>query len=353
MAAALDISSIKEQLFWHRQGHPEENSECIAEFGYYATHPDELSFKKGEELTLLRPKGDKQGYWWEAQNVDGEIGIVPVNFLRYKSEDTLFPDYEHMMSKVYPSGTEVIARADSKDVKAPAGLKPLQFKKRDKMIIVNTIENSPGWYRARLTSCDGKPCRLQEGIVHENIIEATYEVYQRVSAMKSTDQDSEELSQPLYESFEEFQQDSMWFAFTGCETGSLDALYHRLASMAKIDYNDFIKTSQAIYVMTQKNSEECYVGAAHVLHKELAGHFLTWDKPHKSRFDRECYEVPGFVDWDLKIFPLSSAENLNVERAKKILALNALQPHGLNEEMVFETLEEWTQFTGWLFHTNN
>ena len=349
MAAALDISSIKEQMFWHRKGHPEENSECVAEFGYYATHPDELSFKKGEELVLLKPGGDKRGYWWDAQNSEGETGIVPLNFLRYKSEDTLFPDYEHMMSKVYPPGTEVVARADSKDIKAPAGLQPLQFKKGDKMIIVNVIEDNAGWYRARLTSCSGKPCRLQEGIVHDNILEATYEVYQRVSTMKSREE-PEDFSQPLYDSFEEFQQDSMWFAFMGCETGSLDALYHRLASMANIEYDDFMKTNRAIYVMTQNISEECYVGAAHVLHKELAGHFLTWDKPHKSRFDRECYEVPRFVDWDVKVFPISPTQNLNVERAKKILALNALQPNGLNEEMVFGGVEEWTQFTGWLFH---
>lgn len=349
MAKALDVGDIKNRLFWHRRGHPEPNSECVAEFGYFATQPDELTFRKGEELWILRPKGDQRGYWWEARNSEGMTGVVPVNFLRYKCDDTLFPDYELMMSKVYQSGTEVVARADSHKGSAIQGLLPLNFKKGDRMVIVNPLEESIGWYRARLTSCSGRPCKLQEGVVHGNVLEATYEVYTRkVQTLKQKKSDEDD-PQPLYDSFEEFQQDSMWFAYTGCETGSLDALYHRLASMAKMDYDEFMRTEEAIYVMKQNISEESYVGAAHFLHKELAGHFLAWDKSHKSRFDQECYEVPSFVDWQLEIIPIAKQQNLNVERAKKILASNALQPNGLNEELVFDGLEEWTQFVDWLF----
>ncbi|XP_062510015.1 uncharacterized protein LOC134186111 [Corticium candelabrum] len=344
----LDVGDIKDRLFWHRRGHPEPNTECVVEFGYSAAESDELSLMKGEEVVILTPKGDKRGYWWEAQKPDGTRGVVPINFLRYKLDDTLFPDYEIMMSKVYGSGTEVVARANCDTGRPIDGLETLKFEKGDRMIIINPIESNPGWYRARLMSSSGKPCKLQEGVVHGNILEATYEAYQKVfsSTKKPKAEDNE--PQPLYDSFEEFQQYSMWFTFRGCENGSLDALYHRLASMARMEYDEFMQTKQAIYIMRQKVSDECYVGGARILHKELGGHFLTWDKTHKSRFDEECYEVPGFVDWQLEVTPLSPTQNLNVERAKKILSNNALKPDGLNEEMVFDNNEEWTEFITWL-----
>lgn len=40
--------------------------------------PQELSFKKGEHLTII----DKSGKWWEAKTQDGKKGIAPSNYLR-------------------------------------------------------------------------------------------------------------------------------------------------------------------------------------------------------------------------------------------------------------------------------
>ena len=113
----------------------------------------------------------------------------------------------------------------------------------------------------------------------------------------------------------------------------------------------FMTVKEAIYTMRQTINGQFYVGAASILHKELTAHFLSWDKPEsqKTLFDKELFEVPSCFDWELQVFPLEAGQNLNVERAKKIVEKKSLQPNGLNEEMTFTTQEEWEEFEKWFF----
>lgn len=42
------------------------------------TDPNELSFSKGETMYVY----EKRGYWWQAKKSNGEIGVIPSNYVR-------------------------------------------------------------------------------------------------------------------------------------------------------------------------------------------------------------------------------------------------------------------------------
>eukprot|EP00041_Stephanoeca_diplocostata_P036374 m.1324271 g.1324271 ORF g.1324271 m.1324271 type:complete len:890 (-) comp24852_c2_seq5:2578-5247(-) len=52
----------------------------IARFDYITSKPKELGFVKGEELSVVSMDAEKQ--WWQAQNATGDVGFVPVTYLR-------------------------------------------------------------------------------------------------------------------------------------------------------------------------------------------------------------------------------------------------------------------------------
>eukprot|EP00118_Oscarella_pearsei_P026779 m.310431 g.310431 ORF g.310431 m.310431 type:complete len:350 (+) comp51612_c0_seq1:177-1226(+) len=348
MASAMaSDKEIRQLLFWHRPGCPKPGEQCIAQFNFEAQRDGELSFRKGNPVKLLKPSGQSP-YWWRAEDNDGKQGLVPVNFLRLEDDDPIVADYEEMLAKVYQPGTQVQARANS----APKSASELVFRRGDLMYIVNQVDERSGWYKARLVSRDGKACEFKEGLVHSNLLESVYEVYQSRTGRGAGGSAAEQLTtDPVYETFEEFQAYSMWFDGRDCQTGSLEALYRRLAQMARMTFEGFMDVQEAVYTVQQTISEQYYVGAASILHKELAAHFLSWDKPDKQKthFDKELFDVPSCYDWRLNVIPLEEEMNLNVERAKLIVSKDSLQPNGLNEEMTFTTQEEWEEFEKWFF----
>jgi outer membrane murein-binding lipoprotein Lpp len=57
-----------------------KNQKVYALFDYIATSPEELTFIKGECLTIIQRCEDSIG-WWKAENAQGSIGFVPSTFL--------------------------------------------------------------------------------------------------------------------------------------------------------------------------------------------------------------------------------------------------------------------------------
>lgn len=48
---------------------------------YSAANSDELSFKAGDQLTILRQGDEDEPLWWWARNQDGVEGFVPPNLV--------------------------------------------------------------------------------------------------------------------------------------------------------------------------------------------------------------------------------------------------------------------------------
>lgn len=55
------------------------DKQAYALFNYTATTPEELTFIKGELLTVRQRNGESG--WWQVENAQGAIGFVPSTFL--------------------------------------------------------------------------------------------------------------------------------------------------------------------------------------------------------------------------------------------------------------------------------
>jgi len=120
------------------QGRP-----ATAKFAYQAAGDDELSFAKGDKITILRDAEDEG--WYEGRNDRGQEGLVPATHI---VEDSA-------------GGGGGGGGGGSDDRPCPAGMKPgvakfdfeatnedeLTFKKGDKLYIMDAPED-PGWYMA-------------------------------------------------------------------------------------------------------------------------------------------------------------------------------------------------------------
>merc|ERR1711953_156716 len=53
-------------------------------FDYGASNADELSLKKDEIITITKKETLDEG-WWEARNANGQMGLIPTNFLDLKN----------------------------------------------------------------------------------------------------------------------------------------------------------------------------------------------------------------------------------------------------------------------------
>ncbi|XP_050532388.1 SH3 domain-containing protein 19-like [Daktulosphaira vitifoliae] len=52
-------------------------SQCVAQFDYFSEHPDDLVFKQGDEISLIRKVNDE---WLEGE-LDGRSGMFPINYV--------------------------------------------------------------------------------------------------------------------------------------------------------------------------------------------------------------------------------------------------------------------------------
>ncbi|XP_070542818.1 tyrosine-protein kinase CSK-like [Ptychodera flava] len=57
----------------------DEGTECIAKFEFKASTPDDLPFKKGDVLTILRATKDPN--WYKARKGNGSEGLIPKNYV--------------------------------------------------------------------------------------------------------------------------------------------------------------------------------------------------------------------------------------------------------------------------------
>ncbi|XP_041641575.1 GRB2-related adapter protein 2b [Cheilinus undulatus] len=81
--------------------------EATAKFDFEATAPDELSFRKGEQLKILQTSGN----WYKAEH-NGDLGFVPKNFINlhlpsWYQEDCSRTDAKEMLMS-QPVGAFVI-----------------------------------------------------------------------------------------------------------------------------------------------------------------------------------------------------------------------------------------------------
>ena len=68
-AAAAGASSTQGAL---------QRAEALYSYKASEDDPTEISFAKGDVLQIV----DSSGKWWQAQRSNGELGIVPSNYLR-------------------------------------------------------------------------------------------------------------------------------------------------------------------------------------------------------------------------------------------------------------------------------
>lgn len=52
--------------------------QVIALYGYVAQNADELSFEKGEQISIVS-KDEKD--WWKGELKSGEVGLFPANYV--------------------------------------------------------------------------------------------------------------------------------------------------------------------------------------------------------------------------------------------------------------------------------
>ena len=55
-----------------------QRAEALYSYKASEDDPTEISFTKGDILQIV----DSSGKWWQAQRPNGELGIVPSNYLR-------------------------------------------------------------------------------------------------------------------------------------------------------------------------------------------------------------------------------------------------------------------------------
>ena len=136
-----------------------------------------------------------------------------------------------------------------------------------------------------------------------------------------------------------------------------------------------MQIKKAVYMFAFGNEEKVYIGMspgydclficiivsgkADVLHDTLITHFECFGKPRseiRAIDDELCHHSPASF-WQLKIWPIASTENLELEWIKKI-CLKASLPSpdadgdGLNESIKFTSMNTWTVFKDWFFPKN-
>ncbi|XP_022287871.2 cytoplasmic protein NCK2-like [Crassostrea virginica] len=73
-AASLEDDSVADYSTNHHQN-------VIALYAFHAESGEELSFEKGERLVILGKSSD-ESEWWKAVNSQGEMGLIPRNYVQ-------------------------------------------------------------------------------------------------------------------------------------------------------------------------------------------------------------------------------------------------------------------------------
>lgn len=74
------------------------NGVVYALWDYSAEFGDELSFREGESVTVLRRDGPEETDWWWAA-LHGQEGYVPRNYFGVSPEDVLWPPSNGSLGK--------------------------------------------------------------------------------------------------------------------------------------------------------------------------------------------------------------------------------------------------------------
>ena len=132
----------------------------------------------------------------------------------------------------------------------------------------------------------------------------------------------------------DFLTNSGWFTYIGKPLG-VDALRYVLAKKCGIEYDEFMLIKKAVYMFAFGNEEKVYIGMlpvhgclfsftyvciivlgkADVLHETLVKHFECFGKPRseiQAIDDELCHHSPASF-WQLKVWPIASTENLELE----------------------------------------
>ena len=59
-------------------------TEIVARYSFKGNSGEDLSFIKGDIMTVITPTTDPN--WYKARHVDGRIGLVPYNYIQKRSE---------------------------------------------------------------------------------------------------------------------------------------------------------------------------------------------------------------------------------------------------------------------------
>jgi hypothetical protein len=59
-------------------------TEVVARYSFKGNSPEDLSFVKGDIITVITPTSDPN--WYKARHVDGRLGLVPYNYIQKRSE---------------------------------------------------------------------------------------------------------------------------------------------------------------------------------------------------------------------------------------------------------------------------
>ena len=95
-------------------------------------------------------------------------------------------------------------------------------------------------------------------------------------------------------------------------------------------------------------------GKADVLNETLVTHFECFGKPRseiRAIDDELCHHSPASF-WQLKVWPIASTDNLELEWIKKMCLKHALPSPdggGLNEYIKFTSMDTWKAFKDWFY----
>ncbi|KAI1301864.1 Tyrosine-protein kinase CSK [Halotydeus destructor] len=100
--------------------------EVVARYSFKGNSEEDLSFQKGDIITIITPTRDPN--WYKAKHVDGRIGLIPANYIQKRSEVKL---------NAMPWFHGKITREDAESLLQP---------REDGLFLVRESTNFPGDY---------------------------------------------------------------------------------------------------------------------------------------------------------------------------------------------------------------